>query len=83
MPQSVKLSTAKPKLSTTTPIGKVIHSTTLGYPPIAKPSQEQVVDKSLLLSIFIITKDMPTCWHLLLFKYRKICAYMPESMSFI
>lgn len=64
-------------------ISKVIHSTTLGYPPIAKPSQEQVVDKSLLLSIFIITKDMPTCWHLLLFKYRKICAYMPESMSFI
>jgi len=39
-------------------ISKVIHSTTLGYPPIAKPSQEQVVDKSLLLSIFIITKDM-------------------------
>jgi hypothetical protein len=29
---------------------KVIHSTTLGYPPIAKPSQEQVVDNSVITS---------------------------------
>jgi hypothetical protein len=33
-------------------ISKVIHSTTLGYPPIAKPSREQVVDNSVITLYF-------------------------------
>jgi hypothetical protein len=37
-------------------ISKVIHSTTLGYPPIAKPSQEQTVDNSIKTSYIYIHK---------------------------